>query len=78
MLRLFTLLLLASAQLNIRYTFNKVYDTKIINLSHNGYHTVKYASGGFSTINTPSGLSRVRFYFPSSTYSASFPVAVLI
>jgi hypothetical protein len=43
MLRLLTLLLLASAQLKIRYAFNKIYDTQIIDLSHNGNHSVKDA-----------------------------------
>jgi hypothetical protein len=38
MLRLLTLLTLASAQLKIRYDFNTIYDTKVIDLSGNGYH----------------------------------------
>jgi hypothetical protein len=77
MLRLLTLLLLASAQLRIRFAFNKIYDTKVIDLSHNGYHAVKDAPGGSSMINTPSGLylSRVKLQLPPNTYSASFPVA---
>jgi hypothetical protein len=77
MVRLITLLFLASAQLKIRYAFKRIYDTKIIDLSHNGYHAVKDASGGSSMINTPSGLylSRVRLQLPPNTYSVSFPVA---
>jgi hypothetical protein len=77
MLRLLTLLLLASAQLKVRYVFNKIYDTKVIDLSHNGYHAVKDAPGGSSMINTPSGLylSRVRLNLSPNTYSDSFPVA---
>jgi hypothetical protein len=55
MLRFLTLLLLESAQLKLRYVFNKIYDTKVIDLSHNGYHAVKDASGGSSMINTQVG-----------------------
>jgi hypothetical protein len=77
MLRFLTLLLLASAQLKLRYVFNKIYDTKVIDLSHNGNHAVKDASGGSSMINTPSGLylARVKLNLLPNTYSASFPVA---
>jgi hypothetical protein len=54
--------LLASAQLKIKYDFSKIYDTKVIDLSGNGYHAVKGAPGGSYMINTPSGLylKRVR------------------
>jgi hypothetical protein len=45
-LKLLTLLLLTSAQLKIKYTFSKIYDTKVIDLSGNGYHAVKDAPGG--------------------------------
>jgi hypothetical protein len=77
MLRLFILLLLASAQLKIRYAFNKIYDTQIIDLSHNGNHAVKDAPGGSKMINTPSGLylSRIQLTLPPNIYSASFPAA---
>jgi hypothetical protein len=66
MLKLLTLLLLASAQLKIRYAFSKIYDTKVIDLSGNGYHAVKDAPGGPYMINAPSKLclKRVRPQLP--------------
>jgi hypothetical protein len=75
MLRVLTLLLLASAQLKIRYAFNKIYDTKVIDLSHNSNHAEKDAPGGSKMINTPSGLylSRIPLRLPPNVYSASFP-----
>jgi hypothetical protein len=77
MMRLLILLLLASAQLKIRYAFNKIYDTKVIDRSHNGNHAVKDAPGGSYMINTPSGLylSRKILRLPPNIYSASFPAA---
>jgi hypothetical protein len=69
MLKLLTLLLLA--QLKIRYAFSKIYDTKVIDLSGNGYHAVKGAPGGPYMINTPIGLylKRVRPQLPTEPYS---------
>jgi hypothetical protein len=77
MLKLLTLLLLASAQIKIRYAFSKIYDTKVIDLSGNSYYAVKDAPGGPYMINTPSGLylKRVRPQLLPFTYSALFPVA---
>jgi hypothetical protein len=74
MLKLLTLLLLAAAQLKIRYTLNNIYDTKIVDLSHNGNHAVKDAPGGASMINTPSGLylSQKELELPPNIYSGSF------
>jgi hypothetical protein len=64
--------LAASAQLMIRYTFNKIYDT---DLSGNGNHAVKDAPGGFYMINTKTGLYLSRARLLGSKQLQSFPVA---
>jgi hypothetical protein len=71
MLRQLTLLLLASAQLKIRLALNKIYDTKVIDLS--GNHAVKDAPGGPYMINTPNGfyLSKTRLNLHPNIYSHS-------
>jgi hypothetical protein len=73
---LLQLVLLATCQTlpTIKYTFDQIYDTQIVDTSQIGYHADKPAAGTAACVNTPSGLfSKSQFTMFPSTYFTSFP-----